>query len=90
MAHESGELDELQNDFDFNLSFSNLVRECNDRIPKYECWSDDNHEVMLAEKIVSLSGQNKSQLNRTSIVKAAFQLLMILSRGNRQNASMNQ
>ncbi len=78
-VHESGELDELQSDFDFNLSFSNLVRECNDRIPKYECWSDDNHEVMLAEKIVLLSGQNKSQLNRTSIVKAAFQLLMILS-----------
>lgn len=78
-VNKSGELDALRNTFNFTLSFNETVKKSDSWIPKYECWDDSQHEIMLAEEIVAFCEKSKSQFNRTSIVKASLQLLIILS-----------
>ena len=73
------EINEISNTFNLNSKVEDLIENCMEWLPNLSNWTEKDHEMQLANSISLLSGQNKSESNRITIMQSALKVLVALS-----------
>lgn len=67
------------NEFGAEFTYRELVQQGKNWLPNLNTWSNDNHEVQLAESIVRMSRTGKSMENRRKIIVNSVKILIALA-----------